>query len=83
MKRIVFAGIASIVLLMGSGCQSTLTTQSNNLQGSETEYVEMVWIPRTGKRYHRNERCSGMKKPSNVTVQKAIDFGFSPCENCY
>lgn len=43
----------------------------------------MVWIPRTGKRYHRRESCSNMKDPSHVTLSQAIRLGFTPCKKCY
>ena len=35
------------------------------------EDAPMVWIPRTGKRYHSSERCSNMKDPSRVTLAEA------------
>ena len=44
---------------------------------------EMVWIPRTGQRYHRNQNCSGMKNPSYVTIEEAKRLGFTPCKKCY
>ena len=43
----------------------------------------MVWIPNTGKRYHTNKKCSGMKNPSYVTIEEAIRRGFTPCKKCY
>ena len=43
----------------------------------------MVWIPRTGQRYHRNQNCSGMKNPSYVTIEEAKRLGFTPCKKCY
>lgn len=44
---------------------------------------EMVWIPRTGQRYHRKESCSNMKNPSYVTIEEARRLGFTPCKKCY
>lgn len=44
---------------------------------------EMVWIPRTGKRYHRDKDCSGMKNPSYVSIEEAVRRGFTPCKKCY
>lgn len=44
---------------------------------------EMVWIPRTGHRYHSNKDCSGMKQPSYVTIEEAVRQGFTPCQKCY
>lgn len=47
------------------------------------EDAPMVWIPRTGKRYHSSERCSNMKDPSRVTLAEAERRGFTPCKKCY
>ena len=42
----------------------------------------LVWIPRTGQRYHDSARCSGMKNPSQVTIGEAKERGYTPCGNC-
>jgi len=44
---------------------------------------EFVWIPRSGKRYHRWSTCSNMKNPRQVTVAEAEKKGFTPCLRCY
>lgn len=46
-------------------------------------YDEMVWIPRTGKKYHSNPDCSRMKDPSHVTLSEAESRGYTPCSKCY
>ena len=51
---------------------------SNN-SGSST----MVWIPKSGKKYHRSSSCSNMKNPSQVTLEKAQSPGYTPCSKCY
>ena len=51
---------------------------SNN-SGSST----MVWIPKSGKKYHRSSSCSNMKNPSQVTLEKAQSLGSTPCSKCY
>lgn len=51
---------------------------SNN-SGSST----MVWIPKSGKKYHRSSSCSNMKNPSQVTLEKAQSLGYMPCSKCY
>lgn len=51
---------------------------SNN-SGSST----MVWIPKSGKKYHRSSSCSNMKNPSQVTLEKAQSIGYTPCSKCY
>lgn len=43
----------------------------------------MVWIPKSGKKYHRNSSCSNMKNPSQVTIEKAQSLGYTPCSKCY
>lgn len=44
---------------------------------------EMVWIPRTGSKYHSRSSCSNMKNPSQVTLDEAIRRGYEPCKKCY
>lgn len=51
---------------------------SNN-SGSST----MVWITKSGKKYHRSSSCSNMKNPSQVTLEKAQSLGYTPCSKCY
>ena len=43
----------------------------------------MVWIPRTGRKYHKISYCSNMKDPKKVSVEEAEAFGYEPCKNCY
>lgn len=43
----------------------------------------MVWIPKTGSKYHSNPNCSNMKNPSQVTLDQAIAWGYEPCKKCY
>ncbi len=43
----------------------------------------MVWIPKTGHKYHSNPNCSNMKNPSQVTINQAKDRGYTPCSKCY
>ena len=44
---------------------------------------EMVWIPRTGAKYHSSSSCSNIKNPSQVTLDEAIRRGYEPCKKCY
>ena len=42
-----------------------------------------VWIPtKGGKKYHSKATCSGMENPQEVTVEKAVQMGFTPCGRC-
>lgn len=47
------------------------------------QYEEMVWIPRSGSRYHSNPGCSGMKGPQEVPLSEAEAQGYTPCQKCY
>ena len=48
-----------------------------------SQYEEMVWIPRSGSRYHSNPECSGMNNPQEVTLSEAESRGYTPCQKCY
>ena len=43
----------------------------------------MVWIPKTGSKYHSYSGCSNMKTPSQVTEAQAISRGYTPCKKCW
>lgn len=44
---------------------------------------EMVWIPKSGKKYHRIPDCSGMNNPSQIPLSEAQALGIPPCSNCW
>ena len=45
---------------------------------------QMVWIPTiSGRKYHSNPRCSGMKGPEKVDISTAKARGFTACKKCY
>ena len=52
---------------------------------SETpdEQTEMVWIPKSGEKYHTRPDCSNMKNPTLVTKEEAEAEGFTPCKRCH
>ena len=50
---------------------------------TDTEDVIMVWIPEHGKKYHSDYDCSGMKNPTEVTLEYAESWGYDPCYFCY
>ena len=45
--------------------------------------TEMVWITKSGKKYHSHSGCSNMKAPYQVTKENAINSGRGPCSKCY
>ena len=61
--------------------QQDVTNVDTNNDGSNSQ--EMVWIPKTGKKYHSKSSCSNMKNPSQVTKEEAEDMGYEPCKKCY
>lgn len=44
---------------------------------------QLVWIPRTGEKYHSYAGCCGMDNPSKVTITEAQNMGYKPCSNCW
>jgi len=50
---------------------------------STNVYDNMVWIPKTGGKYHTKSDCSGMKYPRQVSLQEAQSKGYTPCGDCY
>ncbi len=50
---------------------------------SQTEYVEQVWIPNSGSKYHSNSSCSNMNSPTQVSKSEAEQMGYTPCKRCH
>ncbi|MCI9227091.1 MAG: DUF4236 domain-containing protein [Dorea sp.] len=44
---------------------------------------EMVWLPESGTKYHRNSSCSNMDNPRQATLDEAVNTGYEPCKKCY
>ena len=44
---------------------------------------QMVWIPRTGSKYHSDASCSNMVDPTEVPLATAENDGYTACEKCY
>ena len=53
------------------------SSQSNHTNSA------MVYIPKTGKKYHSNANCSNMKNPRQVSLSEAQNRGFTACKKCY
>lgn len=58
-------------------------TKSSNNNTTPPPSSGYVWIPKTGKKYHKTSTCSGMKGPRKVTVKEAVNAGYEPCSRCY
>lgn len=65
---------------VGNTAAGTATVQTISTK-KKTE--EQVWIPKTGKKYHKKSSCSGMKDPEKVSLSTAKDRGFTVCKKCY
>lgn len=50
----------------------------NNVGGSD-----VVWIPKSGSKYHSHSSCSNMKNPSQVSKSEAENRGYEPCKKCW
>ncbi len=44
---------------------------------------ELVWITKSGEKYHSKATCSSIKDPTQVTKEEAISMGREPCKKCY
>lgn len=63
---------------------SPSTTVEQNQVTQSTGNQALVWIPtHGGSKYHSNPSCSNMVGPIQVTVDDAIEQGFTPCKKCY
>ena len=43
----------------------------------------MVYIAGSGTKYHRLPSCSGMENPTEVTLEQAESWGYTPCKRCH
>ncbi len=62
------------------------TTQKPTTQPQTQPSVsdnEAVYLPKSGKRYHSDPTCSGMKEPRKVSIKEAQDLGYTACGRCY
>ena len=41
-----------------------------------------VFVTKSGKRYHTDSTCSGMKNPAGLTLKEAESLGYEPCSKC-
>lgn len=59
------------------------STEQNDSSNNPASNGTMVWIPKTGSKYHSRSGCSNMKNPSQVTKQEAERQGYDPCKKCW
>lgn len=61
--------------------QVTETTYQEETEPQTTEEI-LVWISKTGERYHSTPDCSDMKHPLQVTIEEAEIRDYTPCLRC-
>ena len=73
-----------------AGIGNNSTSQQNPTQPSALETPttpttseQLVWIPKSGSKYHSKSTCSNMKSPTQVTQSVAINRGYSACSKCW
>lgn len=47
-----------------------------------TPQAQMVWISKTGTKYHLDPHCSNMKNPGYVSIESARKMYREPCKKC-
>ncbi len=71
-------------IILPAPVQSEQQDNSNiNQNNGGSNKQEMVWIPKTGEKYHCRSSCSNMKNPRQVTKEEAEEMGYEPCKKCY
>ena len=54
-----------------------------SVASSVTSNSKMVWITKTGKRYHKISYCGNTKSAIQVAQKDAEALCLTPCENCW
>lgn len=60
----------------------TAFLSSLHVYAYEKDASSIVYVSRTGEKYHYVENCSGMKNPIQMTLLEAINRGRTPCKDC-
>lgn len=68
----------------GIGNNSTQQPEQNlPATDPDSGSAEMVWIPKSGTKYHSHAGCSNMNNPTEVTKEEAEERGFTACKKCW
>lgn len=62
---------------------SQVITDIDSIDVSDNLLTQDVWIPISGKKYHKTAECSNMKSPTSVSLTEAVNKGYEPCKKCY
>lgn len=63
--------------------QGSSAPENTSVKSDDGNSGTMVWIPKSGSKYHRDPNCSGMNDPTQVTQAEAERRGFEPCKRCW
>ncbi len=47
------------------------------------ESNDVVWISKSGTKFHSSPNCSNMINPIEISIEEAISRGRTPCKKCY
>ena len=78
--------IIAVMAYIPSNMINSTIIQDSSYYETQIYVVEnktLVWISRTGKRYHLNSNCSNMKNPLQITIDEAEIRDYTPCNKCY
>ena len=67
----------------GPSSNTTSSKPSNEQNSNSGSNGNMVWIPKTGSKYHSYAGCSNMKNPKHVSMSDAIEMGYGRCKKCW
>lgn len=62
---------------------STKPTTTTTIVSDDNQKGEMVWIPKSGSKYHSRSSCSNMKNPAEVSISYALSKGYTACKKCF
>lgn len=79
-----YTGTAQELVAKGySPCGNCKPYEVQQLEPEPNPTGAMVWIPRSGTKYHSYSGCSNMKNPAKVTQSQAEARGYTPCKRCW
>lgn len=71
------------IFVHSDGKKVTIETSKSSTKEPSSTNEAMVWILKSGKKYHSSSDCSNMKNPIQISISEAERLGFTPCEKCY
>ncbi len=63
--------------------QQQAAEEAEQQAAAQQPQEQMVWVPKSGSKYHSSSSCSGMDGPRQIPISQAISRGYEPCKRCY